>query len=317
MKKILATLLVAMLLVTPVAANWQEEANALNIAYTINAFAPGHHPGLYAQPGELSWSHIPHVPGDISFAWSDLDPDGEIARAHDFRMYMTWTPTHIYVLISTDTRHYFNNLFDGDGNAWQYSAIQWNFANYNDFGGDRLEFGTWRNSENGELGAFVWHQHPDANEFVPEAGVNYTVELRGDRLYYQVIVPVNTFLARDTVSEGDVIGVCFVMAQTLEGGGGHIHAQFASGCTGDPGKDAERFARITLGPALEVPEEEPAPAVADEEYGVGGGYSPEAEAAIAAAAVSPETNDGIVIFASLAIVALIAAAAVKRRAKSK
>ena len=259
-KQIIAVLLLAVMFITPAFANWQEEANAGNIAFTINAYYQ--QPALDATFNELSWTQLPITPGDISYAWAIEE---EIAKNHDFDVWMTYNSTHVFILMSTDTEHYYNPLHDGDSNAWQFSAVQVNLAADDDWGTDRLEFGIWRNSEDGSLGGVVWAQHPDGQAFEPVGGENFTVELRDGRLWYQVVVPVNTFLRRtNEVSEGTVIGLCLVFAQAVRGQAGHIHAQLASGCTGDPGKDAERFARVTLGPRItppapEVVEPDPTP----------------------------------------------------------
>lgn len=312
MKRIIAILLAAMLLVmlaVPASATWQEEANAGNIAYMINAFYQ--RPALDATHNELSWSLIPAVPGDFSYAWSDAVPDSEaIAKAHDVEFWMTYDANSVYILIRTDARNFHNPESGAFGDIWQLSAIQVNLANYNDFGYDRLEFGIGRNSEDGSLNYYVWAQHPDRQaDFTPVPGENFIVELRGGNLWYQVIVPVNTFLNRATVSEGDVIGLCLVFAQASELDPGHIHKQFASGCTGDTGKDAGRFARITLGPAIQPPAEE-APAEAPEEA------APVAPAPIGQAP-APQTNDSMIIFVSAGILALAGAAFIKRRISAK
>ena len=311
MKRIIAILIAVMLLATPVMAGYEHEANAENVTATINAYA--NKPNIDAQVGEFSYTQINYAAGDISYAWDDnLDGSEALAKAHDFQIYATYDASNVYVLISTDTNSYFNDLLDGDGNAWQYSVIQFNFAAADDFGTDRLEFGIWRNSEDGSLGAVIWNQHPFANEFVPEAGSNYTVDLRGGRLYYQVIVPVNTFLAAGSVSEGDVIGMNFVMGQTVAGGGGYIHTQYASGCTGEPGKAADRFAKITLGSAMELP----AAAADDDGTGAGGGDPADIPAPAPggpAPAPAPVTADPITLIVLGSLISAAGAVIVKKR----
>jgi hypothetical protein len=313
MKKIIAILLTAMLLVTPVLANWEPEENAGNITATINSYV--NKPEINGEIGEYSYTQINYSAGDISYAWDQPESEA-IAKGLDFQIYATYDANNIYVLIETDADNYYIDAPDGDGNAWQYSVIQMNFAAASDFGTDRLEFGIWKNSTDGELGGVVWAQHPMANEFEPAAGTNYTVVANRGRLFYEVVVPFNTFLEKDTVSEGDVIGMCFVMGQSTGDGSGHIHTQYASGCTGGTGKDAELFAKITLGgqmagpPAEVEPEVEDAP-VAD--LGTGGG-APET---VAVAPVAPPTSDSIVIFAVLAAFVLAAAAVVRKKISVK
>jgi len=125
-------------------------------------------------------------------------------------------------------------------------------ADATDSGGDRLEYGIWRKSTDGGLGAVVWSQHSGAKaEFTPEAGKNYTVALEGGKLYYETVVPVNTFLNYDKVSEGDKIGFNIVIGQANKDEAGHVHTQYSSGCTGN-GKNSDYFAKITLGTPIIV-----------------------------------------------------------------
>jgi len=311
MKKIIALLIVAILLTTPVLAGFEEEANAYNIKYTIGAYAVK--PVLDGKlDGDGAYTKIPVAPGDISYAWNEsYDKAEALARGHEFEIYVSYDANNIYALVITDAKSYNCDSDDGDGNVWQKSAIQVSIAGGGDTGTDRLEYGIFRNSENGGQGGVVWAQHPDAKaEFDPVAGTNYVVALDGGKLYYETVIPVNTFLNKDSVAEGDVIGLNFVMAQTDSDYSGHIHTQWSSGCTGDPGKDAERFAKITLGPEIVVappPVEvvEEAPAVVD------------TPAAVTTTTVAPKTNDSIIIVVSVALIALAAAAFIKRRISVK
>jgi len=173
-------------------------------------------------------------------------------------------------------------------------------------GGDRLEYGIWKNSLDGNLGGVVWAQHPDAQaEFTPTAGENYTVVVEGGRVKYETIVPVNTFLNKAAIAEGEVIGLNIVIVQSKPDDPGYIHTQLASGCTGDPGKDAERFAKLTLGGVMDGP---PPPVVEEEAPpAVGGGDAAPEPPVIAPtpAPAAPQTGDAGMI----AVVALLAVAA--------
>lgn len=253
MKKLIVFVLVAVLFTMPVLAGWEEEVNISSVAYTIGAHTVK--PVLDGKlDGPGAYTKIAYRSTEISYAWDDNVPNAEEwAKGLTWELYASYDANNIYVLVAADANHYFNELDDGDGNAWQYSAIQVSIADGADMGTDRLEYGIWRKSNDGGQGGVVWAQHPAAKaEFTPTAGTNYSVGLEGGKLYYETVIPVNTFLNYDTVGEGDVIGLNIVIAQADAENVGHIHTQYSSGCTGDPGKDADRFANITLGVPITV-----------------------------------------------------------------
>lgn len=250
MKKIIAFILVAILFAMPVLAGWEEDANIGNVKFTIQkgAVAP-------VLDGNLDWGYtkIPYTAGDLSYAWDDatIAEEGEtIAKGLDFNVYATYDANNLYIFIKADDRYYFNEYEDGDGNAWQGSGVQVSAAAQNDSGTDRLEYGIWRMSTGGALGAVVWGQHPNAKaEFTPEANKNYAVRQDAGYLWYETVIPFNTFLDKDTVADGDVVAFNVVIVQSHPDNPGYIHTQLASGCTGN-GKTAENLARITLGGAM-------------------------------------------------------------------
>ncbi|MCL1858322.1 MAG: hypothetical protein FWF92_03725 [Oscillospiraceae bacterium] len=303
MKKILAILLAVFLLAMPVLAGWEEDANIGNVKYTIGK-APS--APVLGQFDTSKYTKIEPAAGDMSYAWNDSLDDGLAwAQGHSFDAYVSYDASNLYVLLRTDSKYYFNESEDGDGNAWQFSGIQVSVAGQNDEGGDRLEYGIWRKSDDGGLGGVVWAQHPDAKaEFEPVGGSNYTVALVGSDLWYETIIPVNTFLNADSVAEGGVIAWNLVMVQCNPADEGYIHTQIASGCTGN-GKTAENLARLTLGaeiapPVVEAPPEEVPEVAAPEE-------AAPAPAPAAPAPAAPTGDAGII---TLAVVMMIAAAGV-------
>jgi len=279
MKKIIAILLAVFLLAMPVLAGWEEEANIGNVKYTIGE--------VPSKPvlGEFDTSKYTKLdvkPGDMSYAWNDNFDDAEAwAKGQTFEAYVAYDSKTVYTLIIADAKHYQCDIDDGDGNVWQHSCIQVSVAGEKDEGGDRLEYGIFRNSKNGNLGSVIWSQHGGAkSEFEAVAGTSYTVALKDGKLYYETFIPVSAFLNKDSVAKGDIIAWNIVIAQTDPDESGHIHTQIASGCTGN-GKTAENFARLTLGDKIVVaaPVEEVAPPAE--------APAPEAAAPVAEAAPAP------------------------------
>ncbi|MCL2157892.1 MAG: CBM9 family sugar-binding protein [Oscillospiraceae bacterium] len=258
MKKLIAFILCFVLVAVPFtmiasADGFQEEGIPYEVAYTIGAYTVK--PVLDGKlDGAGAYTKIGYRSTEISYAWSDNVPNSEaLAKGLEFELYASYDASNLYVLVVSDAKMYFNECDDEDGNAWQYSCIQVSVADADDYGGDRLEFGIWRKSNDGGQGGVIWAQNPNAKaEFTPVAGTNYVVALDGGKLYYEAVIPVNTFLGYDTVGEDDKIGLNFVISQADAANVGHIHTQYSSGCTGDPGKDAERFSKITLGRPIAV-----------------------------------------------------------------
>ena len=259
MKRILAFLLVALLLALPVLAGWQIEPNNVDeggpgVAYTIGRAesAP-----VLGQFDTSKYTKITPAAGDMSFAWNDSADDAEaMAKGQTYEFYASYDAKNVYTLVIADAKNYFNECDDGDGNSWQFSCIQVSVATADAEGGERLEYGIWRKSNDGGLGAVVWAQGSEQGhgkvDFTPEAGKNYTVALKDGKLYYETIIPVNTFLNKDTVAEGEKIGWNIVIAQNTGKDEGHVHTQISSGCTGN-GKNAQYFAKLTLGGAIAPP----------------------------------------------------------------
>ena len=219
---------------------WLPEANYQNVNYRIDETTTGF--------DGLQMLNI--QPGDVSYAWSesDLNDLGFAAQNLQYEVYAGYDANNVYLKVITDAANYYNDKTAADaGDMWSQSVLQVALADWDDTGADRLEFGIGRNSSTGEQLFTVWSQNPYAQSEL--TAPNFSVDLiNGDtQLQYEVAIPVNTFLNRDTIQTGDEIGLCLVMGQSIAGDGGYIHTQIASGITGDPGKAAENFANIYIG----------------------------------------------------------------------
>ena len=298
MKRFLAIFLVSMFLILPVLAGWEEDANIGNVKFTVGKAetAP-----VLGEFDTSKYTKLEPSAGDMSYAWTDNFDEAESwAKGLSYEAYVSYDANNIYTLIISDASHYFCDLEDEDAGVWEKSCVQISASTAAAEGTERLEYGIYRNSDNGGLGGVVWAQGSDAGygkaEFTPKAGENYTIALKDGKLYYECITPVNTFLDKDTVAEGDIISFSIVIAQASADETGHVHTQIASGCTGN-GKTAENFMRLTLGaviapPIIDLPTEE-LPAVDVTEPQI-----------ITPPPVSPQTgNTGIIVFAGILIIA--------------
>lgn len=225
------------------------------------------------------------VPAEgLSFAW---DADEAATKGIKFDYYLAWDDNGMRVAVVYKAGQNYENLYEEgeEGNIWNRTAVQYCFAPITDDEGNFLELGIARNSANGKLLSVTWRDTLGTG-FVPTAGQDYTVVLaaNGD-LVYEAFVPYNTFI--ETAPKlGDKVGTNLVVAGGTEAIG-HSHVQVAAGCTGDPGKNATLFAKVTL---VEAP---PAPTT---------------EAPAADAPTAPKTGD--MSIAMIAIMLVSAAAAV-------
>ncbi|MCL2773687.1 MAG: S-layer homology domain-containing protein [Oscillospiraceae bacterium] len=181
---------------------------------------------------------------DLSYAYSDADPNyGQWAKDLDLSIEAKYDDTNIYIKVTTDTKHYYNELTEDDaGNMWNQSCIQIGLAGDSDSGDTRLEFGIGRNSTSGEQLSAIWAQSTNGlSEYNPDG--NFSVSLAGGYLTYEVAVPFDTFLG----TSQDQIGLSVVAVQSDNGNGEIIHTQLAAGTTGDGAKDASLFAIVGLG----------------------------------------------------------------------
>lgn len=323
MKKIIAIFLTALFLIIPVMAGYEPGANVGDdgkIKFEFKGYADK--PAIDGKFDEFGYSKLDIKPADLSFAFNDATADGlAAAQGLAFDVYASYDADYIYLFVSTDTKYYYNDMDLGSGDIWAQSAIQVNIANTNNTADERLEYGIGRNSVSGELQFFAWAQHPEsAKDIELVAGTDFAVVIDGNRINYECRTPVETFSKKDTkLKAGDAIKFCLVMAQCDknegEGGtGGYLHTQVAAGCTGDPGKNVDYFATVTLAAPIEKPAapapvvEEAAPVVAE---------AAPVEAAPAPTPAVPQTGDAtmIMMFVLLAVAAIGTRVVIKQNRK--
>ncbi|MHC1695282.1 MAG: hypothetical protein AB9835_08420 [Eubacteriales bacterium] len=195
------------------------------------------------------------VPADaMSYAWDDAGDDGSKAKAIKFDYYLAWDDAGMRTAVVYKAGQTYENAYVAgeEGNIWNRTAVQYCYAPITDDANNFLELGVARNSVDGTLLSVAWRDTL-ATGYIPTAGKDFTVVLaaNGD-LVYETFVPYTAFIEA-APKLGDKVGANLVVAGGSEALG-HSHAQVAAGCTGDPGKNATLFAKVTL---VEAP---PAPA---------------------------------------------------------
>jgi hypothetical protein len=263
MKKHLALFFAALmicLMAVPAFAGTQDEVDMGKVAFSIKKATKEWKPDGVINDGE--YYEVPMKDTWFSYAWNDLTDEAETQSKNlGQKLYMSWDDQYVYTATTYTVPKFFNEYGSDPGNIWQACAIQNNFAPKADdvlAAGNRLEYGVGLTSDTNELVSTVWADTSDGNiaGWVPAGGSDFTVTHSNNVLTYEVRTPWNAFLGSNP-KEGDVFGYCIVWAAGTDFSE-YVHAQLASGCTGNQGKNAWNFAQVTLEAAPVVETEAPA-----------------------------------------------------------
>jgi len=157
-----------------------------------------------------------------------------------FDLAMSWDEDYLYSYVKFTAPGGYVQTPAGDaGNMWGYTCLQVSAADVDCTGEDRLEYGLATDTD-GDMISAVWGDY--IGGFDPEG--DYGVFVNGNTVVYEVRTPFTAF-SDAAPTNGNKYGVNYVLSTSLNPDNLR-HTQLASGCTGDPGKDASRFATITL-----------------------------------------------------------------------
>lgn len=295
MKKTLSLILAAMLVAAmgvTASAGTTAEADRGNIAFGIKGIADGVE---WTPDGE--WTEGEYGEIDVKSSWISSatadDANQDAATGLDFKLGMSWDSEYIYGYVEFDDANGYNNTWGSDpGSMWYSGALQINYAEADATDTDRLEYGIGLTSDTDEKITNVWAEKDYA------ASVDdFECFVDDDHIIYEFRTPVAGF-SSVAAKEGSTYGFCLVISWGNDQD--YIHTQLASGCTGDAGKQAANFAKVTLEEALVVETEpETVEAAADE--------------APAETTAAPQTFDAGVIAAVAAIVSAAGYAVSKKR----
>lgn len=299
MKKFLSIALTALLvaaMAVPTFAGYEAHADAEsgNIKFDVQKANVAWNPDGVMSEGEYYTVAI-----QDSWLSAAVANDDEMADAFAMNptFAMSWDENYIYTYSQYNVKE-FNSAYEGnEGSMWQGAAIQMNLADADCTDGDRLEYGISMDSSSKAQISTIWNDYLGTYSEVPTS--DYKVFVDGTTMTYEVRTPISAFSANANAKLGDTYGYCIVWAAGYVEGE-HLHLQLASGCTGDPGKQAANFAKINLVAAPEIAVEEEAPA---------------AEEAPTETTTAAQTSDATAAFAVLGVVALGAAAIVAKKVR--
>lgn len=278
---VLAGLLVAGMAVSTSAA-FQAEEDLQNISFDIHRIN-----ATWTPDGE--WSDGEYAPVDVQNTWISAATNDEAnldaAKNLDFKLGMSYDDTYVYGYVQfVDANGHDNAWDDEPGSMWYSGALQINFSDADEAGDQRLEYGIGL-TNNGKKITNTWGDYIGGG--FESADADWTCDVDGDTVTYEFRTPFSAFSDSVKGKEGDKLGFCLVISWGNEQD--YIHTQLASGCTGDPGKAADNYAKVTLGDQIVVETEpETVETVAD--------------TAAAETTEAPKTFDAGIIVAVAAIV---------------
>ena len=241
---VLAGLLVAGMAVSTSAA-FQAEEDLQNISFDIHRIN-----GTWTPDGEWSdgeYAEVDHKTSWISAATND-EANLDAAKNLDFKLGMSYDDTYVYGYVQFVDANGHDNAWDDEaGSMWYSGALQINFSDADEAGDQRLEYGIGL-TNSGKKITNTWGDYLGTG--FEAADADWTCNVDGDTVTYEFRTPFSAF--SDTVKgkEGDQIGFCVVISWGNEQD--YIHTQLSSGCTGDPGKAADNYAKVTLGDQIVV-----------------------------------------------------------------
>ena len=235
---------------------------------------------------EGEYAEIDIKPSWMSAAVSD-EANLDAAKNLDVKVGMSWDADYLYSYVEFYDANGHDNTYGADpGNMWQAGAVQVSAAEVDSVAGDRLEYGVAVTSDTNEQIDVVWADYLGSGY---TATGNFIAINDGDTMIYEIKTPFSAF-STVAAKEGAQYGLNLLFA--WGNGADYIHSQLSAGCSGDPGKAADRFADITLEEAIVV-ETEPEVVVED--------------------VAAPQTFDAGIIAAVAAIVSAAGYAISKKR----
>ncbi|MBO5119511.1 hypothetical protein J6B78_06335 [Methanocorpusculum sp.] len=243
MKKALTLLLAGIVgasaMVAPASASFIQEEAYYEVAFGVKKAAAAWAPDGTYTPGEYfdiavdeSWR---------SSACAD-DANDQTAFGLDYKLALSWDETYFYTYIQfTDPNGHDNTWGADPASMWYSGAVQLNFADDDQLGESRLEYGVGLTSDTNELITNVWADYLGSG-YAAKANEDYIVTVDGDVVTYEVRTPFSAFTTKEA-KEGEIVSCCYVIS--WGNGQDYCHTQLAEGCTGN-GKDAGAFAMVTL-----------------------------------------------------------------------
>lgn len=240
----LAILMVAALAI-PSAAAEKVGANAAGkVAVTI-AGVSTEAPKLDGKIGKYEYQEIKYTADDMRYSAADVDA----LMKRSFKMYAAYSADKMYLAVVVDTPEYVQTA-DTAGNLWQQHCLQVSCAKGDEkTAANRSEYGFARNSKTDKLMFNAWADAYKAAWTPDLTGKDFVCVTENGVTTLEVAIPAKSF-GVDSFKKGDTVRMNVLM-NVAKDSSAAAQIEWSTGC--GSGKDATKFATLTLGDAIVVP----------------------------------------------------------------
>lgn len=247
MKRILTSALALLMvgaLAIPSAAAEVVGSNSANVTATVSGVST-EAPKLDGKIGKYEYSEIKYTKDDLRVMGEDTDA----LIKTDVKIYASYSEEKFYFAVVAETPD-FVQTSDPVSNMWQMHCLQLSCAKGDETtASTRSEYGFSRNSKTDDLLFNAWADEYKAAWAPDTTGKDFVVVTENGYTTWEIAIPAKSF-GVDSFEKGEKVrlNMCLCL-----GTGSDNLAQFewSTGC--GSGKDATKYAVLTLGDAIEVP----------------------------------------------------------------
>ena len=239
----LAILMVAALAI-PSAAAEKVGANAAKVAVTV-AGVSTETPKLDGKIGKYEYQEIKYTADDMRYSGADTDA---LAK-RDVKLYASYSADTMYVAVVVESPDFVQTT-ETASNIWQQHCLQVSCAKGDEkTAANRSEYGFALNSKTGKLLFNAWADAYKAAWTPDLTGKDFIVVNENGYTTYEMAIPAKSF-GIDSFKKGETVklNLCICVGKDSSN---TAQIEWSTGCGN--GKDATKFATLTLGDAIVVP----------------------------------------------------------------
>lgn len=239
----LAILMVAALAI-PSAAAEKIGANAAKVAVTVPGIST-EAPKLDGKIGKYEYQEIKYTADDIRYNGADTDA---LAK-RSTKLYAAYSADKMYVAVVVESPDFVQTAKESSV-LWQQHCLQVSCAKGDEkTAANRSEYGFARNSSDNKLMFNAWADAYKAAWTPDLTGKDFIVVNENGFTTYEVAIPAKSF-GIDSFKKGETVRLNFCICVGKDSNN-TAQIEWSLGCGN--GKDATKFATVTLGDAIVVP----------------------------------------------------------------
>lgn len=252
MKKVIClvlTILTIAALAVPVAAAEKAGANAAKIATTVKGVSASA-PKIDGVIGQYEYEEIKYTADDMRYNGTD-DAYLAAVQKYNFKMYAAYDAAKMYVAVVVDTPNY-SQTKAASSMYLEYSCQVSCAKGDEKTAATRSEYGFGKMSTDGKLIFNAWAD-AYALKWAPDlTGKDFNVYTKDDKTTYEIAIPAKAF-GVDSLKKGEKVrlNICMNVGSDTVGDKKRGQIEWSLGCGN--GKDATKFAVVTLGDSIQIP----------------------------------------------------------------